>query len=46
LLVLLEADASQHWIPKSVIDPTFMLSNDEVGDLVVMGWFAKKEGLI
>lgn len=46
LLVLLEADVEKHWIPKSVIDPAFMLSNYEVGDLVVMEWFAKKEGLV
>jgi hypothetical protein len=46
LLVLLEADASQHWIPKSVIDPAFMLKQGDVEDLVIMEWFAKKEGLV
>jgi hypothetical protein len=47
LLVWLESDGEEHWIPKSVIrdesECYSMKSGD--GDLIVEDWFAEKEGL-
>lgn len=35
----------EHWIPKSAIhDNSEVYQLDDEGDLVVEGWFAKKEG--
>ena len=48
LLVRLESDLEEHWIPQSVISDDSecysMLSGP--GTLIVQRWFAEKEGLI
>lgn len=47
LLVILELDGVQRWIPKSVIDNDSECYSVKSGpgDLIVSGWWAKKEGL-
>ena len=47
LLVRLEADGEEHWIPLSVIDDDSECYSMKsgAGDLIVAAWFADREGL-
>ena len=47
LLVLLELDACEHWIPQSVIDADSECYSVKggAGGLIVARWFTDKEGL-
>jgi hypothetical protein len=46
ILVVLEADEEEHWIPRSVLsDENECTELGESGDLWVASWFADKEGL-
>lgn len=47
LLVVLEADGEEHWVPKSCIhdDSECYSMRSGAGDLVVVQWWAEKEGL-
>jgi len=47
LLVYLESDGEEHWIPKSVIHDDSEVYSMKAGDgeLIVEGWWAEKEGL-
>ena len=47
LLVRLDADLCEHWIPLSVIhdDSECYSMKSGPGDLIVERWFAEKEGL-
>jgi hypothetical protein len=45
-LLVLFADGTEKWIPKSVIHETSeVFAADTEGTLVVKSWFAEKEGL-
>lgn len=44
--ILVRLDGEEHWIPKSVVhDDSEVFANGDAGELVVMEWFAKKNGL-
>jgi hypothetical protein len=47
LLVLLDVDDEEHWVPKSVIDDDSECYSMEsgAGDLVVAAWWAEREEL-
>ena len=48
LLVVLESDGEEHWIPKSVMhddSEVFDDADNSEGDVVVKRWFAEREGL-
>jgi hypothetical protein len=47
LLVVLESDGSERWVPKSVIDDDSECYSTRggAGDLIVAQWWAEKEGL-
>jgi hypothetical protein len=47
LLVRLDSDGEEHWMPKSVIDDDSECYSMKsgAGDLIVAAWFAAREGL-
>lgn len=44
--LLVRLGDEEHWVPKSVVhDDSEIFAKGDVGELVVMEWFAKKNGL-
>jgi hypothetical protein len=47
LALLCTIDDKKHWIPKSVMhEDSEVLSEGDTGTIVIMRWFAEKEGLV
>lgn len=47
LALLCNIDDKKHWIPKSVVqEDSEVLSEGDSGTIVLMRWFAEKEGLV
>jgi hypothetical protein len=47
LALLCNIDDKKHWIPKSVVHEDSEVSSDgDTGTIVIMRWFAEKEGLV
>ena len=47
LALLCNIDDKKHWIPKSVVrEDSEVSSEGDTGTMVIMRWFAEKEGLV
>ena len=47
LALLCSVDDKKHWIPKSVVHEDSEVSSEgDTGTIVLMRWFAEKEGLV
>jgi len=47
LALLCNIDDKKHWIPKSVVHEDSEVSSEgDTGTIVLMRWFAEKEGLV
>ena len=47
LALLCNIDDKQHWIPKSVVHEDSEVSGEsDTGTIIVMRWFAEKQGLV
>ena len=47
LALLCTIDDKKHWIPKSVVNEDSEVSSEgDIGTIVIMRWFAVKEGLV
>jgi hypothetical protein len=47
LAILCNMDGKKRWIPKSVVHEDSEVSSEgDIGTIVLMRWFAEKEGLV
>jgi hypothetical protein len=47
LALLCNIDDKKHWIPKSVVHEDSEVSSEgDTGTIIIMRWFAEKEGLV